>query len=323
MQTTHDDRPHPVPPYAYARYKENWFFIIIDPANGIMGMAHFSYEPLFNRARVSCNVEVKGKAYHYSGQTEFPADFAYRDWIGDDRLKVRFIAPHERIDLSLDTDDLKLDIRFDARAPTFNFELADAANPDKPTSLEVIGLGISPVFQHHQQASRVSGTAVVRKTGETITLDGLGYRDHSRGARSDNLTKDHVWTCLQFDDRVFGIMQVRSTFRPEVWYRAGYVWDTEGMRALSDIAIDTAGLTDENLPETVTFRLRDVYGQGFEIGADVANRYCAVPLNVEAATSNGLEYTIFENFVDIVDHDSGAKGLSLLEIGFNSMGRQG
>ena len=45
MITTHDDLPHPVPPIAYLRYKENWFFIIIDVANQVFGMAHFNHEP--------------------------------------------------------------------------------------------------------------------------------------------------------------------------------------------------------------------------------------------------------------------------------------
>jgi hypothetical protein len=35
MSMIHDDRPHPVPPTACLRYKENRFFVIMDTKNSV------------------------------------------------------------------------------------------------------------------------------------------------------------------------------------------------------------------------------------------------------------------------------------------------
>ena len=38
MTTMHDDLPHPIPPFAYLRYKENYFFILIAPDQDVFGI---------------------------------------------------------------------------------------------------------------------------------------------------------------------------------------------------------------------------------------------------------------------------------------------
>ena len=45
MPAAHDDLPHPVPPIAYLRWKENWFFIAMDPVSEVHGVVHFNFEP--------------------------------------------------------------------------------------------------------------------------------------------------------------------------------------------------------------------------------------------------------------------------------------
>jgi hypothetical protein len=75
MTTTHDDRPHPVPPFAFLRYKENYFFIVMDQRNDIYGIAHLNNEPLFNRSRFTFNLNVKGQAFRYANEVPLPANF--------------------------------------------------------------------------------------------------------------------------------------------------------------------------------------------------------------------------------------------------------
>jgi hypothetical protein len=69
--------PHPVPPTAYLRYKENWFWIFLDVHNQIFGMAHFNYEPSFGRACLSCNMLVRGELHQYGNEIPFPETFPY------------------------------------------------------------------------------------------------------------------------------------------------------------------------------------------------------------------------------------------------------
>jgi hypothetical protein len=66
--TLYDDCPHPVPAFAYLRYKENWLWHFMDVDNQVFGTSHFSYEPLFERGRMSCMVSVKGTTHKYANE---------------------------------------------------------------------------------------------------------------------------------------------------------------------------------------------------------------------------------------------------------------
>jgi hypothetical protein len=63
MPVTHDDLPHPVPPIAYLRYKENWFFLILDQHNDVFGAIHVVGEPGFDRIRYSVNLRIGGEVH--------------------------------------------------------------------------------------------------------------------------------------------------------------------------------------------------------------------------------------------------------------------
>jgi hypothetical protein len=319
MITTHDDLPHPVPPMAYLRYKENWFFIIMDVDNSVYGMAHFNYEPAYNNARVSCNLMVRGETFKYGNQLPFPANFAMSPQIGDGKLKVKFVEAHTRIDMQLSSDDVELDMSFLKHAPTFDYAAYDAANPDKPSAQELVNFATNQLFHHQQQAMAISGSLTMKSgkaRGETLRLKGLGYRDHSRGMRCDNMTLRHVWCFLYFPQTVIGAMSLTNVMRPGVTSNSGYVYDAGGMRSLREMDISNHGAAAGNMPATVEFKLNDVYGKPYTVIADIANRMGYVPLTVEAANSGGYGYNIVENFVPVTLKESGEAGHALVEIGF-------
>jgi hypothetical protein len=319
MITTHDDVPHPVPPIAYLRYKENWFFIIIDVENSVYGMAHFNCEPGHERARFSCNLMVRGEIFKYGVQVPFPENFAYAKELGDDKLKVKFIEAHTRIDMSLHSDDATLDMSFTRHAPTFDFETYDAANPDKPTAKETVNFGTHQMYHHQQQAMTISGTLKMKSgkaAGETINLKGLGYRDHSRGMRADNFTFRHVWSFLYFPTTVFGAMSLTGSLRQGTTSTSGYVHDASGMRSLRMLEINNHGDIGGNMPATVEFKMDDVYGKPFTVIADIEHRMGYVPLITEKPDSSGFVYNIIENFAPVTLKETGEKGYALIEIGY-------
>jgi hypothetical protein len=325
MITTHDDVPHPVPPIAYLRYKENWFFIIIDVKNSVYGMAHFNCEPGQDRARVSCNLMVRGEIFKYGNQIPFPANFAYATELGDDKLKVKFVEAHTRIDIRLNSDDLKLDMSFLKHAPTFDYAAYDAANPNKPSAQEIINSATNQMYHHQQQAMTIKGTLKMKAgkaKGETIKLKGLGYRDHSRGMRCDNMTLRHVWSFLYFPKTVFGAMSLTTLNRPQLTSASGYVHGVDGMRSLGDMEITNQGKAPGNMPAKVEFKLKDVYGKAYTVIADIANRMGYVPLTVEAPNAGGFSYDIVENFCPVTLKETGEKGYALVEIGFSSKPRK-
>jgi hypothetical protein len=320
MMTTHDDVPHPVPPTAYLRYKENWFFILIDVGNSVFGMAHFNYEPGHNRARVSCNLVVRGELHQYGNEIPFPEKFAYSPQIGDQRLRATFVEAHTQIDLGLDSDAAALNLTLRRHAPTFDYEAYEAANPEKPTVREIVNFATNQAFHHQQQAMTMTGSLQMKTgkiKGETIRIDGMAYRDHSRAIRVDNMTLKHVWSFLYFPNRLFGAMSVYGVLRPATAANGGYVYDGSGLRSLRDIDIGWEGDLSKGLPTAVSFKMNDVYGKAYTVVADIANRYGDVPLAVEKPGGGLPAYRIFETFCPLTLAETGEKGYGLVEIGDN------
>lgn len=321
MITTHDDLPHPVPPLAYLRYKENWFFIMLDVGNDVYGMAHFNFEPGQDRARVSCNLMVRGEIFKYGSQFPFPKKFALSERIGDDKLSVHFLEPHARMDLVLASDDVRLDLTFKRHAPTFDYAAYDAANPEKVSAQELVNFATNQMFHHQQQAMTISGALELKgggRNGERVQIDGIGYRDHSRGMRCDQMTLRHVWSFLHFPRTIIGAMSIVNVMRPTLTANSGYVYDASGMRSLADMEIVNSGEAPGGMPAVVSFNLRDVYGKPLTVTADIASRMGYVPLVVEAAGHGGFTYTIVENFVPVRLEETGETGHALVEIGYQT-----
>lgn len=312
MTTIHDDRPHPVPPFASLRWKENYFLIVMDRASDVYGVIHVNNEPLFAHSRFTMNLSIQGKPFRYANEVAFPTDFALAEALSDGVLTLRFVSPHKRMDILYRGDDMSADIVFEARRPTFDYIACKSAAPHMPSFQEIMTLGLNLPYNHQQQSMTAKGQITV-KGGKTITLDGLGYRDHSWCMRADVLTARHVWTGLNFPERAFGIKVLETTHRPGVWAKEGYVSDADGERALT--AIDVSQHGDKGgWPERVTLAVRDVLGKNFTIDADVAHRHADVQLVSEKATA-AQTYRIIETFCPLTIRETSETGIGLVEIG--------
>ncbi len=322
MGVTHDDMPHPVPPIAYLRYKENWFFLIMDQANDVFGAIHIVGEPGFDRIRYSVNLRVGGELFAYGNQVPFPLDFAMSPWLGDGRFAVEFVAPHERIDLTLDSDAVELRVSFTARAPLFDLADYEHANPEAVTLAEIVQFASNQQSVHTQQGMRTRGQVTVRsgeQAGRTVRIDGLGYRDHSRMVRCDNMVERHVWSGLNFPGHVFGAMSLTGVYRPNSPANSGYVWDDEhGLRSLRQVEITGSGEGPGGIPATVQWRLTDVYDRPFTIVADLSRRFAHVPLHSESAGAAPFVYDIVENFAPLELEETGETGIGIVEVGWST-----
>lgn len=316
MTTVHDDRPHPVPPFAFLRYKENYFFIIMDQANEIYGISHLNNEPLFNRSRFSLNLSVRGQALRYASEVPLPADFAGTPLLTDGRLALRFLEPHRRFALDFDGDEFSAHIEFEARRPTFDFVACKSAAPEQPSFQEVMTLGLNLPYNHQQQSMRTRGHVLLKGNGreQTIALDGLGYRDHSWSMRTDNIARRHVWSGLNFSERAFGIKMIETTVRPRLWAKEGYVSDADGEQALRVIDISHHG-SHGGWPAKTRFAVRDVSGRSFTIEADIVGRHADVPLHAEKSANGAPVYEILETFSPLTLLETGERGIGLVEIG--------
>jgi hypothetical protein len=317
MTTMHDDRPHPVPPHAFLRYKENYFFIIMDPERGVFGISHLNNEPLFDRSRFTLNLNIRGRQFTHSSETPIPTDFEMAEQLSDGTLTVRFTEAHKRFDMSYRGDEVDLDIAFLARYHTFDFAYCKTAAPENPSFQEVMTLGTNLPYNHHQQALTTQGRIVLKKSGETIEVNGLGYRDHSWAVRTDAAVRRHYWNGLNFPSLAIGMKTLETLVRPGVWAKEGYVSDKSGDRALRSIAVEEFGQKD-GWPEKLRYRLVDVYGKPFTIDIDIAGRYSDVPLHSEKSQPGKPSYRIIETCSPLVLLETGEKGVGLVEIGQSS-----
>lgn len=316
MTTIHDDRPHPVPPYAYLRWKENYFFIVMDKASEIYGVSHLNNEPLFNRSRFTLNLNVRGQALRYASEVPFPAKFGGSPALSDGRLTMQFREPHRRFELSFDGDDFAADILFEARRPTFDFVACKSAAPELISFQEAMTFGLNLPYNHQQQSMKTSGSVTIKNGAGKgkVALNGLGYRDHSWSMRTDNASRQHVWTGLNFPDRAFGIKTIETLHRPGLWAKEGYVSDSAGERALRGIEVTHLGFKD-GWPVKTRLAVTDVLGNTYTIEADIAGRHADVPLHAEKATAGIASYEILETFAPLKVVETGETGIGLVEIG--------
>ena len=313
------DRPHPVPPLAYLRYKENWFFLILDPEHQVFGAIHVNSEPGFDRLRFACHLRVQGELIAYGSQVSFPKNFAHAAQLGDGCFEVRFVEAREQIEISLHNDTVDLEATFRARAPQFDFRDYDDLNPDKATVAEVMTLGTGQQHVHQQQAMTSRGHLTVKSgplAGHSTEIAGQGYRDHSRAVRCDTMVARHTWTGLLFPRHVLGAVTVTGLMRPETPGSGGYVYDEQGgLRPLREIDIAGQGEGPEGLPAQVELRLTDIHDVPFTIIADLTQRHAHVPLHSETPGASPFIYDIVESFVPVTLKETGETGIGLVEIG--------
>ena len=315
MTTTHDDYPHPVPALANLRWKENWLFVVMAPEQGVYGVIHVNTEPMYDRARFTCNMSVGGRLFKYEGETRFPAAWEGSHELRDDAIKVRFAKPHERFELDIATGDLAAQVTFERTHPTFDFAACRSAAPENPSFRELMTLGTNLPHDHHQQALSSTGTVQLSRAAP-IAFSGAGYRDHSWCMRGDNLIAQHTFSGLLFPTRAIGVKTAVMLARPGTVAREGYVSDAQGARVVRSIDVETQGKGPDGMGELVRFKLRDVFGQYLTVEADLTKRMASVPLVSEKPGATAA-YRIVDSLCPITLIETGETGLGHVELGIN------
>jgi len=320
MRTNHDDLPHPVPPIAYLRWKENYFFVVICPEQNVFGICHLNNEPAFNRSRFTLNLSIQGKRYSYASEREFPQEFAMSKELSDGTLTVTIHRSDSHFGVASTSNDMSVDLQLKSRLPSFDFGACKYGAPDMYSFKEASTYGTNLPFEHIQQAMTVEGR-ITPGSSEAIRVRGYGYRDHSWGMRCDNRIAWHTWSALNFSDRAFGIMTLQSLGRQGITAKEGYVVDASGARVLKSIEVKPIGEKKDSLPEKVVYEVVDVYGQSYMLEADVSERLGQVALVPEKAPATG-GYQVTENFCRIRQHGSSEPGLGLVELGYSPSRRE-
>ncbi len=311
----HEDYPHTVPARAWLRWKENYFWVFMDPDRDICCLAHASCEPTFDRAFASFTLLHQGKKLSSAKEVPLPQPFEQARELNFQELDMRFIKPQSQFQITFENAEMAVRLDLHRRMHLFDFAACADVNPDLYSISENTALARS---EFHHTGQSITGTGAVRFksgdwAGKTIELDGTGYRDHSWGMRNDQLALDHNWTFINFPGHAFHFMKVRNTIRPENWVTEGYVATPEGNQAIKTLTVEHIGDGPENMPETVRFSVVSVDGTAYTINCDLANSFARLPLITQKPGSK--VYTMVENMCRCQCAETGEEGFANVEIG--------
>jgi hypothetical protein len=317
MNTIHDDFPHPIPAYAYLRYKENYFFVIMCPEHDVFGGLHFNNEPGFDRTKIHLDLLVKGKRVTYYNVVPISSKFGTEPFLSDGVATMTVHESHKLFSIVMKTDDLDLDLKFAARFPTYDFAASRFAAPDMVTGPDFFGLGLNTPRDVLEQPMTVSGS-VRSGTDTALSFEGPAWRDHSWGFRADSIAGWHTWSVFNFPDRSYAITSQRNRSRPDLMAREGFVTDDAGARAMRMLTATPVDFTgEEGLPARMVYELTDAMGESYSLEADVAGRLGQLGLKPEVATGNQTPYVVTDNYCTIKDLKNGDIGVGLVQLGLH------
>ena len=268
-----------VPEQPY-QWKDNAYLGFWDEKADVYGVFHWSTSPNPNDPAAvygQFSISVKGKSIDVieplrAGQSGFSSETITFD-----------LGP----DMSIDHPDVKVAIHTRPR-----YHIADYSAGGIVPALD------GTFFNHFHQSAHVTGT--VTFGGETIEIDGLGWRDRGWGFRAEALNFTQYFAALicfeTFDISVFKFGQPDGSVRVD-----GMVLRENDFEKIVDVSIvrDYNGLTSAF---TVTTESGNVLTA--ERGSVNAHHY--IPMG--PARSNGPAFSVVEEFDDfhIVNGESGS-----------------
>lgn len=311
----HEDYPHSVPTRAWLRWKENYFWVFMDPASDVFCFAHTTIEPTYERAFASFTVLHDGEKLVSSGEVAMPTPFEQARQLQLGNLRLSFIKPQKEFRVEFEDENVAATLDFSSRMHLFDFLACEDVNPDQFSISDNTGFGRGN-FRHQGQCMNASGSIAFKsgpKAGTTIAVNGSGYRDHSWGMRNDQLTLDHNWSFCNFPSMGFHLFQVRNTVRPMNQTSEGYIARPEGNEVIKTLVIENVGEGKNEMPAEVIFRATTLGGETFTIIADLANAWASLPLHSQKPGAK--VYVNVENMCRVKCLETGEEGLANVEIG--------
>jgi hypothetical protein len=312
----HEDYPHTIPTRAYLRWKENYFWVFMDPERDLCCLAHVSVEPTFDRAFASFTLLHQGKKITSAKEVPVPKPFEHQRDLRFDNLRLRFLKPQAEFQVTFEDDNLAAELNLKRRMHLFDFQACADVNPDLFSISENTALARNE-FRHQGQC--ITGTGTIRFksgdwAGKTVEVNGSGYRDHSWGMRNDQLTLEHNWTFFNLPSIGGHFMNVRPSTRPENRAVEGYIAKPEGNEVAKTLKIEHIGDGPEGMPQTVVYRATLLDGSPYTITADVGKSFARLPLVSQKPGSK--VYYMVENMCPCRCEESGEKGFANVEIGW-------
>jgi len=238
-------RHHPGPD-AKANWQESFYLGWTDIDQGVAGAHHISLAPS-GSSHVWSWLLADGKVVARSQQHDLPLP---ADDLEDMRLgSLRVVAGEtlRALDLTATFDDAQVDVSFRALCDPVEVDL----NQDDTILAE----------RHYEAMGAVSGA--VRIGERRIEVDGVGWHDHSWGAREFKSNPSHRWLFAVFgDDLAFSVFSfVTGTRRASF----GWVHDRGEVLHIRRVAFHAIVNDDGMTPEGCDAEIFTDAGRGYRV----------------------------------------------------------
>jgi len=255
--TLEDDKNHS--PGPELKWQESSFVAYCDPARGLAGLQRIGIHPNRNEASLYSWLQIDGKVVSQTKRTALPLPAGS---VTNTTLEgVTFATPDplQRCQVLVDRDGVQSKVMFES--------FTGPVQMNMDVSGATIGSG------HYDSVGRVTGTFV--KDGKTHDFNGVGFLDHSWGARDGASILAHRWimAALDADNHI----NTFPTIGPNGRSMLGYVMLDGELSFTADVQSELT-LADDHLQlKAVRAIITDQLGRVVEVNGRVTGEYCVQP----------------------------------------------
>lgn len=255
--TRADDGNHA--PGPQPNWQESSFVAFVDPQRGLAGLHRIGMHPNRGESSLYSWTQVGGKLVSRAKRTKLPLPSGAVT--GSTLEGVTFHTPDalRTCRVQVDRDGVKTDVLFESFTG--------------PVQMNMDGVGATIGAGHYDSLGRVTGT--IHHGGVEHVVDGVGFLDHSWGARDGGSILAHRWimAVLDADNHVNTFPTIGPRGRMMLGYMVidgvfSYVADVRSELHVADDHIELAGIR-----ATVTDKL----GRSVELHGRAAGEYSVQP----------------------------------------------
>jgi len=204
-------------PYGDKSWRENWWLAFFDNTSGIHGVFYNGIQPGLGVGHVLLAVFRGDHLLHLTDAPVISVEVGDHQRARTGPIAHECIIPMQRWRVSAETEDMRIDVEFDALAPAYDWGWSEITRS-----------------RHYEQSGRVVGE--VRFGGTVTAIDGFGQRDRAWGHRADT-GLNYAWSSRV----IFGpdLIQHASLIRlGDTPYLFGYRIDGSGAALIDRIEIE-------------------------------------------------------------------------------------
>lgn len=242
-----------------AKWQESSLVAYCDPAHGLAGFQRIGIHPNRNEASLYSWLQIGGKIVSQAKRTALPIPSGSVTNTTLEGVSFNTTVPLQSCQVLVDRDGVKADVLFESfTGPVqMNMDVGGAT----------VGKG------HYDSIGRVTG--VFSKDGRTHDFNGVGFLDHSWGARDGGSILAHRWIMAALDAE--NHINTFPTIGPKGRAMLGYVMLDGELSFTADVQSELTVADDHLQLKSVRAVITDKLGRVVEVNGRVVGEYCIQP----------------------------------------------